>query len=136
MAGQGQENVVFFDGVCNLCNSSVQVVLKNDRNHYFQFASLQSDFAKSELPANLVNDTNLKSIVLKKGDRVLTKSSAALNIAKSMDGLWSILYIFMIIPKPIRDFVYNIIAENRYKWFGKQDSCMLPSPEYANRFID
>lgn len=129
-------SVVFFDGVCNLCNSSVQVILKNDPKKHYRFASLQSEHAKEALPEDLIDEANLQSLVLKRHDVILTRSSAALNIARRMSGLWPLLFIFIIVPKPIRDAVYAYIAKNRYKWFGKKDQCMLPSPEFANRFLD
>lgn len=128
--------IIFFDGVCNLCNASVQFILKRDKEDKFLFASLQSGFAKENLPIGLSDSEGLQSIVLKKSDSILTKSSAVLTITRSLTGLWPLFYFFMIIPKPIRDWVYSIVAKNRYKWFGKKDYCMIPSPEFKNRFLD
>ncbi|MFK7951842.1 MAG: thiol-disulfide oxidoreductase DCC family protein [Ekhidna sp.] len=130
------KSIVFFDGVCNLCNSSVQLIIKKDKRQTFQFASLQSEFAKKKLPASLINESELKSIVLMKGDQFFTKSTAALTIAKMLSGLWPILYIFIIIPKILRDFIYDIIATNRYNWFGKKDQCIIPSKQLKSRFLD
>ncbi|MEQ9467383.1 MAG: thiol-disulfide oxidoreductase DCC family protein [Ekhidna sp.] len=131
-----KEQVIFFDGVCNLCNSSVQFIIKRDKRDRFRFASLQSEFAFENLPETLSDKSALQSIVLKNGDGIKTKSTAALTIARQLSGLWPILYLFMIVPKFIRDWVYDIIAKNRYKWFGKEDQCMIPSPELKSRFID
>ena len=128
--------VIFFDGVCNLCNSSVQFVIKRDPKANFRFASLQSDLAKQLLPKGLSEDDNLQSIVMLSGDTVYTKSTAALRVAKKLSGLWPVLYLFMLIPKFLRDAVYDFIARNRYKWFGKKDECMIPTPEMKERFLD
>lgn len=129
-------SVIFFDGVCNLCNSSVLFIIKRDKKSYFQFASLQSNYAKKVLPDALTKEDNLSSIILMKDGKVFQKSSAALKIAYKLSGLWPLMIVFMIIPKFIRDWVYDIIAKNRYKWFGKKDQCMIPSPELKIRFLD
>lgn len=131
-----EKPIILFDGVCNLCNSSVQFVIKRDKKEQFLFASLQSDYAKENLPKELSSNSALQSIVLKEKDTIKTKSSAALAIAKRLSGLWSMLYIFIIVPKFLRDWVYDIIAKNRYKWFGKKDQCMIPLSEWKDRFID
>ncbi|WP_421764756.1 thiol-disulfide oxidoreductase DCC family protein [Ekhidna sp.] len=131
-----EKPVIFFDGVCNLCNTSIQFIIKRDKKNRFLFSSLQSDYAKESLPNTLTEDQDLQSIILKKGNAITTKSSAVLIIAKSLSGGWPILYAFTIIPKFIRDWFYDIIARNRYKWFGKKDHCMIPSPELKSRFID
>lgn len=131
-----EKKVIFFDGVCNLCNSSVQFVIKRDPEKRFFFAALQSEYAKSNLSSNLANESNLQSIVLLKEGKTLTKSTAALSIAKELSGLWPILYLFVIIPRPLRDSIYDLIGRNRYKWFGKQDHCMIPTKELKDRFYD
>ena len=131
-----EKSIILFDGVCNLCNSSVQFIIKRDKKEQFLFASLQSDYAKEQLPDEFSDGKALQSIVLKEKDEIKTKSTAALTIAKHLSGVWPILYAFIIIPKFIRDWVYDIIAKNRYKWFGKKDQCMIPSPELKSRFID
>ncbi|MEP0987769.1 DCC1-like thiol-disulfide oxidoreductase family protein [Ekhidna sp.] len=131
-----EKPVIFFDGVCNLCNASIQFIIKRDKQNRFLFSSLQSDYAKLNLPPSFTEDQNLQSIILKKGNKVAKKSSAVLTIAKALSGVWPILYVFIIIPKFIRDWFYDIIARNRYKWFGKKDHCMIPSPELKSRFID
>ena len=127
------KQIVFFDGVCNLCNSSVQFIIKNDKKQKFLFASLQSDFADENLSPEYTK--SLHSIVLKKGSQVKTKSSAVLRIARGLPGLWPLVSIFLLVPKFIRDFFYDLVAKNRYRWFGKKDHCMLPSPDLISRFV-
>ncbi|MEM6734843.1 MAG: DCC1-like thiol-disulfide oxidoreductase family protein [Bacteroidota bacterium] len=128
--------ILFFDGVCNLCNDSVKFVIRHDKNDFFRFASLQSHTAKELLPEHLTKENDLQGIVLLKNRELYEKSTAALLVAKKLSGLWPILYVFIIIPKPIRDKIYDFIARNRYRWFGKKDQCMIPSPEMKLRFID
>lgn len=127
--------IILFDGVCNLCNGGVQFTLKRDKQKVFKFASLQSDFGQQKLK-NLGMDTqNLSSFILLESDRVHTKSSAALRVAKELSGPASLLFGFIIVPKPLRDWVYSIVAKNRYKWFGKQNQCWIPSEELKSRFV-
>lgn len=134
---QDNENkpIIFFDGVCNLCNAVVQFVIKHDKKEIFLFCSAQSEKAKVILGENL-NFTEPESIILFEEHELLKGSTAVLRIIKRLNSLFSILYIFIIIPKPVRDFIYRIIAKNRYKLFGKKDSCMMPNQELINRFID
>ena len=128
--------LVLFDGVCNLCNSSVQYVIKHDRYNKFKFASLQSDAAKEILLQFNVNNSDLNSIILIDNNKIFKKSLAVLRLLKILGGVYTLLYIFIIIPKPLRDWVYDYIAKNRYKWYGKKDSCMIPTKELKNKFID
>jgi len=101
----------------------------------FQFASLQSDFASEKLKPFHIAPENLESFILLENDKVYLRSTAALRIAKKLNGLWPLLYGFIIVPRFIRDAVYNYIAKNRYKWFGKQESCWVPTPELKSKFI-
>lgn len=128
--------IIFFDGVCNLCNSSVNFVIDRDNKKRYSFASLQSGFAQEVLLPLGVDGTELESIVLVKGHKVYRKSSAALEIARHLSGPWPLLYSFKIIPPFFRDLVYDFIARNRYSWFGKQDSCRIPTPDIRERFLD
>jgi len=128
--------IILFDGICNLCNQSVQFVIEHDNKNQFQFASLQSDFGQNFLKENNLDSAQFDSIVFIEDDKFYTKSSAALKIAKYLDGITSWLTIFMIVPKPLRDVVYSFIAKNRYRWFGKQESCWLPTPELKAKFLD
>ncbi|HYE60862.1 MAG TPA: thiol-disulfide oxidoreductase DCC family protein [Phycisphaerales bacterium] len=124
--------VVLFDGVCNLCTSSVQFIVRRDPEGRFRFAPLQSEAARG-----LLGETSERpdSIALVEGGRVYWKSTAALRIARRLGGLWRVLYVLIVVPRPVRDWVYNIIARNRYRWFGKQDACMMPTPELRARFL-
>lgn len=128
--------VIFFDGVCNLCNTSVQFIIKLDKKALFRFSSLQSEYAQSVLPLTLSDTGNLQSLVLKSQGKFLTKSSAVLGIVKHLSSPWSLMYVFILIPKFIRDGLYILIAKNRYKWFGRRDECMIPSEDLNSRFIE
>lgn len=130
-----KKSIILFDGVCNLCNNTVQFVIKRDNKQQFLFASLQSDAAAKLLLQFSNKKIGLQSIVLIEDNKVYDKSTAALRIARKLNPLWNILYIFIIVPKNLRDLVYDYIAKHRYKWFGKQDSCILFIKEYKNRFI-
>ena len=129
--------IVFYDGLCNFCHSSVRLILRNDPNGHFKFASLQSDFAKQKLPIYLTTE-NFQSLVLFNisDTKIQLKSDAALSITSKLSGWWSLLSIFKILPKSLRDTLYHYIAKNRYKWFGKRESCMLPDEVQRDRFID
>ncbi|MGY5351387.1 thiol-disulfide oxidoreductase DCC family protein [Wenyingzhuangia sp. IMCC45533] len=127
--------VVLFDGVCNLCSDSVQLIIKNDQRNLFKFSTLQSPLAQFYLKKQVPNLSKIDSIILVTSNKIYTKSSAALIIAKHLKGGYPLLYIFYIIPKPIRDFVYDFIAKNRYKWFGKKEHCMIPTKELKNKFL-
>jgi len=129
------DQIILFDGVCNLCNSSVQFIIKRDTAGYFKFASLQSESGQTLLKKCGLNN-NLNSFVLIENNKVYLKSSAALRVCSKLGTGWRILSIFRFLPPFIRDFLYDIVAKNRYKWFGKEESCMLPLPEWKERFLD
>ena len=127
--------IVLFDGVCNFSNSSVQFIIRNDKTNSLKFASLQSEIGQRLITTyNLSKE--LDSVIFIENNQAYIKSKAALKIANYFGGFWKIFQVFNIIPSFIRDFFYDIIANNRYKWFGKKDSCMLPSPEVRSRFLD
>ena len=128
--------IILFDGVCNLCNSSVQFVIKHDPDAVFKFASLQSDAGQKLLHKYNLTANNFNSFVLIEDNTAYTKSTAALKVAKQLAGLTKLLYGFIIVPPFIRNAVYNLIANNRYKWFGKKEECMLPSPLLQSRFLN
>lgn len=128
--------LLLFDGVCNLCNSSVQFIIKRDPKGTFRFAALQSALGQKELQHYQLKADSLESIVLILDGKVWQRSNAALEIARRLSGLWPALYIFKIIPHFIRDWMYDLIANNRYRWFGRQDQCMIPTPELKSRFLD
>jgi predicted DCC family thiol-disulfide oxidoreductase YuxK len=127
-------NIILFDGECNFCDHSVQFIIKRDKKALHNFASIQSD-AGQELIRKYRVPADIDSIILVKANKCYYHSSAALRICSDLDGGWKLLYCLVIVPKPIRDFFYRIVAKNRYKWFGKKDSCMLPSPDIRKRFL-
>jgi predicted DCC family thiol-disulfide oxidoreductase YuxK len=127
--------ILLFDGVCNLCNASVQWVLTHDRKGIFHFAALQSDTGKAILQKWGRPTEDFDSVVLIDGDRLLLHSDVPLEIVRRIGGGWRLLYVFKIIPRPIRDVIYRWVARNRYRWFGKKESCMLPQPEWKSRFV-
>lgn len=132
----GNSKIILFDGICNLCNSTVQKVIENDADNQFRFASLQSEFGQKFLQENHLSTEEFNSIILIDGDKFYTQSDAALRIGKELKGIYKLSGLLFIFPKFIRDSVYNFISRNRYKWFGKQDNCWLPTPELQSKFID
>jgi len=130
------KSIILFDGVCNLCNSSVNFIIKHDKKSQFLFASLQSDAAKEILLQFQTKKITLDSIILIENNTVYEKSTAALKIAKQLNSSYKLLYGFILIPRFIRDWVYNYIAKNRYKWYGKKEKCMIASSEVINRFLE
>ena len=132
------QHVILFDGVCNLCNASVRFVLKRDPNSHFQFAALQSSAASKLLKeaGRAPESTDLSTIVLIEDGAVYTRSTAALRIARRLGGLWPMFYAFIVVPRPLRDLGYRLIAHYRYRWFGRQDVCMVPTPEIRSRFLE
>jgi len=131
-----EHDVILFDGVCNLCNSSVIFIIKRDRHAKFRFASLQSSFGRKQLERVRLDPHNLYSILLIHKDLIFERSDAVLEILKRMDGIWPVFYSMKIIPRFIRDFVYSWIATNRYHFFGKKESCMIPTKELRSRFLE
>jgi predicted DCC family thiol-disulfide oxidoreductase YuxK len=127
--------VLLFDGVCNLCNSSVQWVLIHDRKGIFRFAALQSDTGQALLRTWNRPTEDFDSVVLVDGDRLLLHFDVPLEIVRRIGGWWQLLYVFKVIPRSIRNVIYRWIARNRYRWFGKRESCMLPRPEWKSRFV-
>ncbi len=130
------KKIVLFDGVCNLCSGSVQFILKRDKKNQFLFGSLQGDYGQQVLQQYHLPTDNFNSFMLLEGDKLYTRSSGALRMLKHLGGGWGLLYGFMIVPKFIRDAVYNFVATNRYKWFGKKEACWLPRPEWKEKFLD
>jgi predicted DCC family thiol-disulfide oxidoreductase YuxK len=128
--------VVVFDGVCNLCCSSVQFIIKRDLKKRFRFATLQSDFGHTILKRTSLPSGNLNSIILWEEGTCYVKSTAALRIAKHLTGLWPVLSLFIIVPSVLRDSIYSIVANNRYKWFGKKTECWIPTTELNALFIE
>lgn len=128
--------LLLFDGVCNLCNTSINYIIKHDKRQVFKFASLQSDAAKQVLLQFNEKKYSIDSIILIYNNSIYYKSSAILKLFSIMGGIYSLSAIGYIIPKKLRDKLYDYIATNRYKWFGKRESCMLPTADLEQRFID
>ncbi|HEX2190955.1 MAG TPA: thiol-disulfide oxidoreductase DCC family protein [Longimicrobiaceae bacterium] len=129
-------SVVLFDGVCNLCNASVQFILRRDPAGRFRFASLQSDAGRELLLRHGLDPDDLFSVVLVEGGRAYTRSDAALRVARGLGGGWRLLAALHVVPRPVRDGVYGLVAARRYRWFGKRDACMLPTPDLRERFLE
>lgn len=127
--------ILLFDGVCNLCQSSVQWVLQRDKSGVFRFAALQSDTGRKHLERFGLNAEKFDTVVLVDGDRIFTRSDAALEIVRRMGSPWSWLSVLRWIPRPFRNAVYNWVARNRYRWFGRKQECWLPRPEWKERFL-
>ncbi|MCF8258105.1 MAG: thiol-disulfide oxidoreductase DCC family protein [Flavobacteriales bacterium] len=133
--GIGTGPILLFDGVCNLCNGTVHFVIARDPEARIHFASLQSEFATQRFGENGIAKEYLDSIVLLENGQVFYKSTAALRLTRYLSGGWPMLRVLLIIPRPLRDLIYDWIAANRYRWFGKQESCWVPTPELRSRFL-
>ena len=128
--------VILFDGVCNFCNSAVNFVIKRDKKSLFKFAPLQTDEAKKILRPYNLPQQEMNSFLLIENNKSFTRSIAALRVCRRLNNLWPLMYGFIIVPKFIRDVIYNWIAKNRYRWFGKKNVCMIPTPEVRSRFLN
>jgi predicted DCC family thiol-disulfide oxidoreductase YuxK len=130
------KQLILFDGVCNLCNTSIQYVIKHDKNNLFMFAPLESTIGQDIINKYNIDTKNTDSIILYSEENGLfTKSTAALKIANHLGFPLNILSVFFIIPPFIRNWVYDFIAKNRYRWYGKQEACMIPTPELKSKFL-
>jgi predicted DCC family thiol-disulfide oxidoreductase YuxK len=127
--------IILFDGICNFCNGAVNFIIERDREGYFKFAPLQSEIGEKLLAENGVDKIDTDSVVLIEDGRVYTYSTAALRVTRRLSGAWSWLYGFIVVPKFVRDFFYKMFAKYRYQMFGKQDACLLPTPEIRARFL-
>lgn len=147
-----EHGMIFFDGICNLCNHAVQFIIKRDQQDYFRFAALQTEVAKAQLAVLNIekkraassknqqvsltaHEQQLNTIILLENGKTYDRSTAALRIARRLSGVWPLLYIFIIIPPFIRDFLYELISKNRYRIWGKQESCMIPSAALKSKFL-
>ena len=129
------DSVILFDGICNFCNSSVNYVIEHDPKGYFKFAALQSEIGERLKEKFCIDTIRTDSVILIEDDKVFTRSTAALRIARKLSGPASFLYVFIIVPRPIRDLLYDQFAKRRYKFFGERDACMMPTPEIRSRFL-
>jgi len=133
---EAEKKIILFDGVCNLCNSSVQFVIKRDKKDQFRFAPLQSDVGQKLVQERGIDTTMIDSIILIEPQvAYYTKSDAALKIAQQLSGAWPLMGVFLGVPSGIRNVVYDWIAKNRYRWYGKRDECMIPTPELKEKFL-
>ena len=136
MGTNTERRIVFFDGICNLCNSSINFIIDRDPLVKFRFAPLQSDLARELLCKYEINTENLESLVYYDGKNIYRRSRAVLEIVKRMRRLWPLLYVFILIPAFVRDIIYDFVAKNRYKWFGHQSACRVPTSELRARFLE
>jgi predicted DCC family thiol-disulfide oxidoreductase YuxK len=134
-SSDGEGALLLFDGVCNLCNGFVNFLIDRDPDGHFLFGSLQSDAAEPYLDATEVDPDEMDSMVLIDNGKVYLRSTAFLQAMKRLPLPWSLLFAFVVIPKPIRDFFYRRVATNRYDWFGKRNQCRSPTPELRKRFL-
>ncbi|MCP9200435.1 thiol-disulfide oxidoreductase DCC family protein [Gramella sp. GC03-9] len=131
------KKIILFDGVCNLCDGAVQFIIKHDKKDVFRYASLQSELGKELVKERGMDQEEIDSIMLiEPGVAYYRKSTAALEIARDLSGGYSLLKNFLFIPEVMRDRIYDFIAKNRYKWFGKKEQCMIPTPELKAKFLD
>jgi predicted DCC family thiol-disulfide oxidoreductase YuxK len=135
MENYKDKNIVLFDGVCNLCNGAVNFLIDCDKSNRLHFASLQSEVGQEILQYYGLNTTDFDTFVFLNKGKLFTRSTAALEIVKTIGGFWSFLYIFRFIPAFIRDGIYNLVAKNRYKLFGKRNACRMPTPELKAKFL-
>jgi predicted DCC family thiol-disulfide oxidoreductase YuxK len=135
MTRQGKP-IILFDGVCNYCNSMVNFIIRQDKQQRFVFAPLQSEAGQRLLLQHKLPRTDFDSFVLIDNNKVYMKSSASLQLFSKLPWYWKWTQLFWIVPSFLRDGIYNLIARNRYKWFGKKDACMIPGPEVKLRFLE
>ena len=136
MRANTEYSIILFDGVCNLCNGTVQFILRHDKATRFKFAALQSEFGQKILRENGLPTEDLNSFVLLENGRVFTRSTAALRVARRLGRVYSLAYFLMIVPQPLRDLVYKAVANNRYRLFGRRESCAMPTPDTKERFLE
>lgn len=130
-----QNLIIYFDGVCYLCNSTVNFLIKIDKEKKFKFSPLQSNFAQVQLKNSELRFEGIDSIIFQKGDDYFIKSNAVIEIIKELKWYWQILLIVSVLPKRINDKLYDLVANNRFKWFGRRDKCMIPTEDVKSRFI-
>ena len=130
-----EQPIILFDGVCNFCNSAVNFTLKRNKKANIMFAPMQSGAGAKILQQYNLDENDMKSFIFIDNGEVYKQSTGALRVCKYLSGLWPICYGFIIVPKFIRDGIYNFIAKNRYKWFGQKQACMIPTPDVKARFL-
>ncbi|ALC82191.1 hypothetical protein AM592_11830 [Bacillus gobiensis] len=130
-----QQPIILFDGVCNLCNGAVQFIIKRDPQARISFASLQSSIGQKLLERHELPKSDFDTFIMIENGKIRTKSTAALKTLRYLNRAWKWAYLLIVIPKPFRDAIYSYIAKNRYKWFGKQEHCMIPTKDTKKRFL-
>jgi predicted DCC family thiol-disulfide oxidoreductase YuxK len=130
------DNLVLFDGVCNLCTASVQFIIRHDRAAIFYFAPLQSDIGREICRSQGLDPAEVQTFVLISGGRILVRSDAAIEVVSCFGGAWWFLTVFRLVPRVARDWIYSVVARNRYRWFGRTEACMIPSPQVKKRFLE
>ena len=128
--------ILLFDSVCNLCNAAVDFIIKRDKRAYFRFASLQSEVGVRLLKEHRIGASHHQTVVLLESGEAHTRSDAALRVARRLTGPTKLLYALVAVPRPARDWAYDLLARRRYRWFGKRDTCRTPTPEERDRFLD
>jgi predicted DCC family thiol-disulfide oxidoreductase YuxK len=129
------DNLILFDGVCNLCSALVQFVIRHDREAKFRFAAIQSEIGRKIYQSHGLDPADLQTFVFIADGKVVLRSDAAIEVVSRFGGAWRIFAIFRLVPRVARDFVYSTIARNRYRWFGRKEVCMIPTPEIDERFL-
>jgi predicted DCC family thiol-disulfide oxidoreductase YuxK len=132
----GGQSVILFDGVCNLCNGFVQFLIERDPKRRYRYASLQSETGQALMRSAGLPADEINTVVLMEEGKAYTHSDVALRVARHMVGLWPLATVLYIVPKFLRDAIYNWVARNRYRWFGKKEACMVPTPELKSLFLD
>jgi predicted DCC family thiol-disulfide oxidoreductase YuxK len=135
VAKVSEHAMLLFDGECNLCNHAVQFVIPRDPRDRYRFAALQSEYGRQILERYELSSAAINTVILIQNGKLYTKSTAALKLVRHLNRLWPTLYLLIIIPRFLRDPIYDWIARNRYKWFGRREFCMMPTPEMKSRFL-
>ncbi len=130
-----EPQIILFDGICVLCNGFVDFVIRRDPNKHFRFGTLQSEIGQATLKKHGLATSDFDTVLLVEGDRVWTKSNAALRVLRQLSGAWPLTYAFIIVPRIVRDGVYSLIGNNRYRIFGKSSSCRVPTADELDRFV-
>jgi predicted DCC family thiol-disulfide oxidoreductase YuxK len=129
------QNLILFDGVCNFCNAAVQMVIEIDRQKIFKFAAIQSELGQQLYRQHGLDPSDIQTLMLVNGDRISIESDAVLEVLSQLDGGWQFLTAFQVLPQPLRDWAYREFARQRFRLFGRRETCMMPTPELQERFI-
>jgi predicted DCC family thiol-disulfide oxidoreductase YuxK len=135
-APEVQNPVILFDGVCNLCSGSVRFIINRDPSGIFKFAPLQSEAGKNLISKFDLSNNKFDSIILIENSNYYLRSTAALKIVQRLGAIWPLLSLLRLVPRPVRDYIYDIVARNRYKWYGKRVECMIPGADIKSRFLE